>query len=80
MTFMVDLHPALGARAALIAEPPHELVTVFTPCWCLEVGALEVMDTFWRGTTKHEHLFMAPVVYGHPTLMTLESLLVAPPD
>ena len=42
---MVDLHPALGARAALIAKPPHELVTVFTPGRCLEVGALEVMDT-----------------------------------
>ena len=36
--------------------------------------------TFWWGATKHERLFMAPVVYGHPTLMTLESLLVAPPN
>lgn len=36
--------------------------------------------TFWWGATKHECLFMAPVVYRHPTLMTLESLLVAPPN
>ena len=42
---MVDLHPTLGARAALVAEPPHEIVTVFTPRRCLEVGALEIMDT-----------------------------------
>ena len=36
--------------------------------------------TFWWGATKHERLLMAPVVYGHPTLMTLEPLIVAPPD
>lgn len=45
MTLMVDLHPTLGACAALIAEPPHETVTVITPRRFLEVGALEVMDT-----------------------------------